>query len=145
MIAAMVADAAGIDEAADADLVARLEFRDLAADARDNAGNLVPRHHGKHAAAPFVARLMNVGVADAAIFDLYDDIVFLGFSPFERERRERRLGGRGGIGLGFHDDSIRLGGARSVAGLNTARKKKAPYFPLKSGSRFSKKAARASA
>src|SRR5690606_8054691 len=68
------ATAAGIDEAANACQVARLELRYRAAPGRHPADELVPRHHREGGSAPFVARQLDVGVAHPAVQDLDLDV-----------------------------------------------------------------------
>jgi len=97
---ALRAGRAGVDEAADADVVAGLELRDLAADRRDDAGDLMARHQREHAVAPAVVDHVNVGMTDAAIADRDDDVVVVRLAALERERRQRRFRGRGRITLG---------------------------------------------
>ena len=55
--------------------IADLEFFDLGADGSDMADDFVPGNHGEHAAAPFVARLVDIRMADAAIINGDGDIV----------------------------------------------------------------------
>ena len=59
--------ATGIDEASDTDEVADFEFCDLIAHLDHASDNFVSRHHGIDRVAPFVAGLMDVGVADTTI------------------------------------------------------------------------------
>lgn len=68
------AGAAGIDHAADADHVAGLETRHFRAGRRHAADDLVARHHRVDRVAPLVARLVQVGVADASVEDLDLDV-----------------------------------------------------------------------
>src|SRR5690606_41927994 len=73
-VAAGAADTA-IDEAADADAVADLEFRDLRADRRDDAGDLMTGDDRIDGILPFVADGVDVRVADAGELDFDDDVV----------------------------------------------------------------------
>ena len=64
--------------------ITALELRDCGADFRDSAGNFVSRYAGVdsgHHAAPLVADLVQIGVADTAKqnFDLY--VVFRRIAP----------------------------------------------------------------
>ena len=61
-----------IDEAADSHDVADLVLGHRGADLRHAADNLMPRHTGigRGHGAPFVADLMQVGMADAAVQDV---------------------------------------------------------------------------
>ena len=94
-----LAFAAGIDEAADADDVALVPLADMVADRGDTAHDLVPGHHGEDRAAPFVAGLVNVGMANAAIEDVDQDLVGARLAPLDAvrgKRRRRRLSRVGG-------------------------------------------------
>jgi hypothetical protein len=61
----------------------------------------VPRDHGKNRAAPIVAGLMNVGMADAAELDIDDDIMFARLAPFKRKWCKRVLGSLCSVPFGF--------------------------------------------
>ena len=80
---AVGADAAGVDQHADAGQVAGLEPGHLRADRRHAADDLVAGHHGIHRAAPLVAHLVDVGVADAAVGDLDDHIARARFAALK--------------------------------------------------------------
>src|SRR5437762_1081238 len=73
---ALGADTVGVNHAAHCREVAKLELGDCGADLGDAADDLVSGDAGvdsRHHAAPFVARLVEIGVTNAAIqnFDLY--------------------------------------------------------------------------
>ena len=75
---ALGAGAVGVDQAADGGEVAGLEFGDGGADLGDAADDFVAGDagvDGGHDAAPLVAGLVEVGVADAAEEDLDLDVV----------------------------------------------------------------------
>ncbi len=74
-LSAGVAVAARLDHAAHADRVAGLEARDLGADLQHAAHDFVAGHHRIPRAAPVVADVVHVGVADPAVQDLDDDVV----------------------------------------------------------------------
>src|ERR1700675_4331634 len=57
----------GIDKAPDADQIAGLEFCDLLTRFDYAADNFVPWYHGVNRAAPFVAGLMDIGMADTTV------------------------------------------------------------------------------
>ena len=79
----------GIDHATDRGEIAFFEFFHIAAD-RDNAtNNFVTRHARKRGPTPFVARRVNIGVANAAEKDVDLHIVRQGIATCEREWRER--------------------------------------------------------
>ena len=61
----LLALAAGVDEAADADAVADLVLGDLGADLGDDAGDLVAGHQRVVDLAPLAVDGVDVGVADA--------------------------------------------------------------------------------
>jgi len=67
---------------------------------RDAPDDLVAWHHRKDRAAPFVARLVNVGVANAAEEDLELHIGRLRIAALERERFQLLLRAMGGITFG---------------------------------------------
>ncbi|MNY36537.1 hypothetical protein D3C86_1710320 [compost metagenome] len=87
-IAGGAADA-GIDEAADADVVADLELRDLGADGFHDTGNLMAGNDRIDGVLPLVADGVDVRVADAGIFDVDDDVVIVRLAAFEGERGKR--------------------------------------------------------
>ena len=65
-VLAAAAGAAAVDEAPHAHAIADLVLGDAGAHGLDDAGNLMPRHHGVHARnRPFSAALVHVRVADA--------------------------------------------------------------------------------
>ena len=66
--------AAGIDHAADRGEIAGLELRHVAANLHDAADDFMAGDHGIDGVPPFVAGLVQVGVADAAVEDLDDHI-----------------------------------------------------------------------
>ena len=100
-LAALIALLAGIDHAADRDRVADLVAGDFVADLGHAADDLVAGNHRVDAPSPIVAGLVEVGVADAAVEHLHDDIVGAWGPSLKRERRQRRVGGSGCITKGF--------------------------------------------
>ena len=58
--------------------------------------------HGVHGAAPLVADLVDVGVADAAVVDGDDDVGGAGLAAVEVERGERRGLSLRGVAKRFH-------------------------------------------
>jgi len=110
-LAALCASSAGVHETANSNLVAYFVTADLIADSRHDAGDLVPRNHGEYRflliLAPFVASLMNVGMADPAIFDVDNDVVLSRFSALELPRSERSFGLCRSVSLALaHDCSL---------------------------------------
>ncbi len=98
---AVRAGAAGVDHAADSGDVPHLELRDPVANPRDPADDLVPGHARIHGVVPFVAGLVQVGVAHPAEEDLDLDILGSGLAAHDLEGSEGRAGGLRGVGLGF--------------------------------------------
>jgi hypothetical protein len=80
---AVAAHAARVHEAADAREVALLELRHLGAHARDAADDLVAGHHRVDGAAPLVAHLVDVRVADAAVLNLDEHVARAHVAPVE--------------------------------------------------------------
>ena len=99
---ALGACAVGVDEAANGGEVADLELRHGGADAGDAADDLVAGDagvDGGHHFLPLVARLVEVGVADAAEEDFDLDVVVCRVAAFDGGGRKR--GGWAGYGIGF--------------------------------------------
>ena len=102
---AVLALAARVDHAADADAVARREPGDVRADLGDDAGDLVARDGRVGDLAPLAAREVDVGVADAAELDVDPDVLRPDGSTLDLQRAERCVGrlradGAGGGRLG---------------------------------------------
>lgn len=68
-LSALLALLAAIDHAADAHQIADGVARDSVADRGDPAHNFMPRHAGIERSRPFRSRLVEIGVADAAVGD----------------------------------------------------------------------------
>lgn len=105
---AVRAFAAGIDEAAYAYSVADLEFLDVRADFFDVADDLMPRDHREDRAAPFVARLMDVGVAHAAEGDVDENVVRPRLSALQRMGAEGACGALRGVGFDVDHRGLRF-------------------------------------
>ena len=69
----------------------------LAPTCGDFADDLVARHQRVHGDAPLVARLVDVGVADAAVEDLDGHVVRPRAAAAERHGGEGSGGGLGGV------------------------------------------------
>ena len=67
---------------------------------RDDADDLVAGDHGVDRVAPLVAGLVDVGVADAAELNVYEDVVGPGLAVFVVKGRQRRGCGVGRITMG---------------------------------------------
>ncbi len=99
---ALGAGAVGIHHAADGGEVADFEFRYRGADFGDAADDLMAgdaRIDGRHDAAPLVAGLVEVGVADAAEENLDLYVVLGRIAPRDRGGGKRRC--RAGSGVSF--------------------------------------------
>ena len=99
---AVLAGHAGFDGDAYAGEIAGLELGDGSADGGDAADDLVAGNHGVHGAAPLVAHLVDVGVADAAVVDCNDDVGGARFAAVKVKRGERRGLGLRGVAKRFH-------------------------------------------
>jgi hypothetical protein len=108
MIPAIVARPAGIDHASDGGEVALAEFFDLTPDFNDAAGDFVSRHAGVSGAAPFPASSVDVGMANATKEDFDLDIGRPGITAIEREGRERRGFGLGGVALRWIHSDVQI-------------------------------------
>lgn len=83
----------------------------------DDAGDLVAGDHGVGGRAPLAADVVDVGVADAAVLDLDEDVVGADITALDGGRRERfGRGCRGVGGDGKHGSPV---GVRWV-GFSTA-------------------------
>jgi hypothetical protein len=90
---------AAIDEAADANQIANLEFGNLVSYSGHAAHDFVSGNKGILGVAPFVAGHVDVGVADAAIKDADHNIAGTRLAALERERRKLACGGMGGVAM----------------------------------------------
>ena len=99
---ALGAGAVGVDQAADRGQVAGLEFGYGGADLGDAADDLMAGNagvDGGHDAAPLIAGLVEVGVADAAEEDLDLHVVLGGIAPLDGGGSKRRCCAGDGIGF----------------------------------------------
>ena len=110
--------AVGVDHAADGGEIAGLELGDGGADLGDAADDFMAGHariDGGHHAAPLVAGLVEVGVADAAEEDFDLHVVFGGIAARDGGGGKRRSRTGNGISFGFvHEITFALLGC--VAG-----------------------------
>ncbi|MNV40938.1 hypothetical protein D3C71_1325590 [compost metagenome] len=104
--AAGLAVPAGIHHAAHAGVIARLELGDVLAHLRDAADDFVARHHRVHRIAPIAARLMQVGMANAAVQDVNQHVVVARLAAREAEGNERGVGTVGGVATGLGHDGF---------------------------------------
>src|SRR5438445_4691910 len=84
------AHSAGIHETADSGKLADFEAFHLGSDACHASDNFVAWDHGINRAAPLVSRLMDVRVADAAVENFDQHIVWTWFAPLKAEWFENR-------------------------------------------------------
>ncbi|MOA29587.1 hypothetical protein D3C78_1506120 [compost metagenome] len=103
---------AGVDHAADADVVARLEAGDRRADADHAADDFMAGHHRVNAVVPVVAGLMQVRVAHAAVEDLDDHVVGARFATLEAVGGKGVGGGLGGVAEYFQGHDWFPGGTK---------------------------------
>lgn len=94
------AAAAGVDHAADADQIAYLVTGDIRTDSGDFSDDLMAGHQRINGNAPFVACLVDVGVADAAVKNFDRHVVGAQAATFEFHRGEGSGGRLGGIADG---------------------------------------------
>ncbi len=94
------ASAARVDHAANPDQIAYFVLGDIRTDRGDFADDLVAGHKRVNGNAPFVARLVDVGVANAAVENLDRHVVGTRAAAFEFHRGEGRGGRLGGIADG---------------------------------------------
>src|SRR5437879_7878851 len=80
----------GIHETADSGELADFEAFHLGSDAFHASDNFVAGDHGENRAAPFVPRLMDVRVADSAVENFDEYIVWTWIAPLKVERFENR-------------------------------------------------------
>jgi hypothetical protein len=74
-VATGITSPAGIHKATHPDFISHFKLRNLGADGRDDTRDFVARHHRKNRSAPLIAGLVNIGVADAAEFDVDRNIL----------------------------------------------------------------------
>ncbi len=99
---ALGAGAVGIDHAAHGGEVPRFESSDRGADPGDPADDLMAWDagiHGRHDAAPLIADLVEIGVADTAEQDLDLHVVFRWIPACDRRVGQRRCRAGSGVSL----------------------------------------------
>ena len=99
---ALVALLAAVDHAAYGHRIADLVALDVRPHSRDTADDLVAGNIGIDGARPVRAGGVQVGMADAAIFDVDGDIIGAQGAAFEGEGRQRGIRALGGITDRFH-------------------------------------------
>jgi hypothetical protein len=83
---ATITGSAGVYETTDSGQLTDFETFHLGSDACHASDNFMPGDHGKNCAAPLVPRLMDVRVADSAVKDFDEHIVWPWFAPLKVER-----------------------------------------------------------
>ena len=111
-VLAELALAARVDHAADADAVADLVLRDAVTDGRDDTGDLVAGDHGEDGAAPLLADLVDVAVADAGELDVDEDVVVTQVAVLDGPGLEGGSGARCDQGGGGNQGCLLRGGWR---------------------------------
>ena len=106
---AVVALAAGVDQAADAHAVADLVLGHAGADLGDDARDLVARDHREVRLTPALADQVDVGVTDAGELDVDQHIELAHRTTFDGGALQGRVGG----GCGVRGDSGHAGGSPS--------------------------------
>src|SRR5690606_11408952 len=101
-VAALLALAAAVDDAAHAHQVAGPEAGDPGADLGHPADNLASRHAGEQRAGPFRPHLVQVGVAHAAVGDVDAHVLRAGGTAGDVERHQRLIAGVGAPGFDGH-------------------------------------------
>ena len=88
---------AAVHHAAYADQVTDLKFADQFANGRDPADDLVTRHRRVNSVVPFIARGVQIRMADAAVQDVKRDIKLTGRTALKRKGCQRSGGRNSGI------------------------------------------------
>jgi hypothetical protein len=83
---------AGIHKATHSSAIPDFEPLYLAAYSFHRAHDLVPGHHRESSLTPLLAGLVNIGVANAAVLDINDYIMFPRLAALERKRNKWSLG-----------------------------------------------------
>src|SRR5690606_13738671 len=81
---AVLALAAGVDEASDSDPVTDLVPGDVRPDGADDAGDFVAGHHREDRSTPLLTGLVDVGVADSGVGDVDLHVVRADVAAFDR-------------------------------------------------------------
>jgi hypothetical protein len=101
--------AAGIDDAAYADFVVDFEFDDLGADFGNAADDFMSGNAGVGGEAPFIAREVEIRVADAAKEDFNSDVLFSDVPTIEGVGAQRFGGALSGKACADEHESSPLG------------------------------------
>src|SRR6478735_10441563 len=96
---AVLAGAAGVDQAADPHPVTDLELGGVGSDRGDDAGDLVTGYQWVHRGAEFAAGATDVGVADPRVGDVDQQVVRADVPPVDLGGFEGLAGAGGGSGV----------------------------------------------
>ena len=121
---AIAAHTAGFDEASDAGMVTGGEPRYLAADRRDDTGDLVAGDERKQGSTGLVFDVRDVGVADAAVGDIDQDVARTDVTSLNRDAVKALSSACRGQGVGFDHVPSHV---RSSASAEVT--KRAAWFP----------------
>ena len=104
-VAAVVAFAAGVDEAADADTIADLVLGDVGTGFGDDPDDLVPRNDRVRLASPVAVDGVDVGVTNAGVLDVDEDVVGSDGSPLDGDGGEWCSCSGCCVGVDLHEGS----------------------------------------
>ena len=93
---------ARVHHAADADPVADLVPGDVGADLGNDPDDLVAGYDGEGLRSPVAVDGVDVGVADAGVLDLDEDVVGSDVTPLDDGGGQRLAGGGCGVGVDAH-------------------------------------------
>jgi hypothetical protein len=82
-ILTVLTNATGIDETADARQVSLFELCHLGASSRHTPDNLMTGNHRVNRAAPFISRLVDIGVTNSTIENFYQHVVRARLAPLK--------------------------------------------------------------
>jgi hypothetical protein len=84
--ATAITASAAINKTPHSNTISNFITGDLGADLGYDPDNLVAWHHREDRATPFIANLMDIGMADATKFNIDDDIVFFRITAVKLKR-----------------------------------------------------------
>ena len=113
---------AGIDHAADADRVSRLESGDLRPDVGNSADDLMAGDHRVAGSAPVIADVVDVGMAYAAEKDLDDNVVGARIATTKAPRRQPVLRRMRGVTQSLRDHGASSSNCGSSSGRSCNRR-----------------------
>src|SRR5579872_4535617 len=108
---ALGTSAAPVDETSDTNFIAQFIFRDSLPHGRNHSADFVTWNHGKNRflliLAPFIAGLVDIGMADAAILDVNHDVVLARLAPLEGVWLQGGFRDFSGVSFAFAHDVCR--------------------------------------